>query len=445
MVKAKDLLKKSPSDLTSTNESEQEKVSAAYEDITKRLAKLRGESEDDEKLKDEPEEEVEEVEDDEKEDDEKIDDLEDMGEEEVEKKEEIKKEASDILDQEEDEGLTEKDIDQENQKDEQKMKVEEEVDSDLSEDSSLDAPLPRKTFEKSTPPEASGEPRQFKTHNINMPEDEPQTLPPKPATEQFDSLDDLADEDDVGTQGSNYPPNQEPPSQRPTGFAQRTLQNPDEDFDIPQANRNSQRPRYSFYDPKQEENQPTTQNYPPRQNRNNISPFGGDFSSHRNRGSKSSVFQLIILLLIGAAVIGGTVYFLKNQFNSGFALPFLSKASPTPNSTPVTSIQIPTPLPTPTPLAIDRSNYKVRILNGTGKTGLAASVSAKLKDLGYKVERTGNATNSAFLKTVVRVKENQASLSGQLVNDLFPDYAADISVSLKASDPSDGEIILGEK
>ena len=99
----------------------------------------------------------------------------------------------------------------------------------------------------------------------------------------------------------------------------------------------------------------------------------------------------------------------------------------------------------PSPKAVDRSAYTIRVLNGTGKSGLAAKIAGQLKDLGYKTEKVGNATNSAFKQTVVRVKSGEDALLEQLVKDLSGDFEADGQASLKSSESVDAEIILGAK
>ena len=104
-----------------------------------------------------------------------------------------------------------------------------------------------------------------------------------------------------------------------------------------------------------------------------------------------------------------------------------------------------TPEPTPTPPSIDRSKVKIRILNGTSTSGLAASAAASLKELGYSVSRTGNATNSAFLRTIIRTKTAGADLAQALIHDLASKFDATSEATLKDSDSDDAEIILGTK
>lgn len=161
------------------------------------------------------------------------------------------------------------------------------------------------------------------------------------------------------------------------------------------------------------------------------------FNPPPRRGkSKNLLLQLAVLSVIGLSVIGGTVYALKMQFKGMGTAP-----SPSPSL----EASIPSPTPSPSPeVSIDRSAYKVRVLNGTSTSGLAATVMAKLKELGYQTDRTGNATNSAFTQTQIRIKPSAIDVVAQLIRDLAPDRkAASSSSALKASDAADIEIILG--
>ena len=142
---------------------------------------------------------------------------------------------------------------------------------------------------------------------------------------------------------------------------------------------------------------------------------------------------LLLLGLIVLLAIGATGYLLRDRF---------TKVEPTP--TPTQVLETPQEKPTPTP-SFERSKYIVKVLNGTKTAGLAASVSAKLKDLGYQVGKTGNATNSAFEKTIIKVKPDLSELSTALLEDLKAEYSADTGPNLKDNDTSDAEVILGVK
>lgn len=154
---------------------------------------------------------------------------------------------------------------------------------------------------------------------------------------------------------------------------------------------------------------------------------------------KASLWHLLILLLIGAGVIGATVYFLKYQFNE--------PAKPTPSPEISTPTPVATPTPTPVPTISDRSGFTVRVLNGTSKTGLAGTILTKLKDAGFKTDRSGNATNSAFEQTIIRVKEGSQSsaLVETVTKDLGSDFSPISETTLKSNDKADVEVILGQK
>jgi len=163
------------------------------------------------------------------------------------------------------------------------------------------------------------------------------------------------------------------------------------------------------------------------------------FNRHQTQSPprKSSKWHLLILILIGLSVIGGTVYLLKKQFKE------TSAPSPSPQAAIVESSPIPSPSPIPT---LDKSSVKVRILNGTGKSGLAGTVSTKLKELGYKIDKTGNATSSSVEQTSIKSKTSVATGSAVLVTDLAPEYSAQVSDSnLKDNDSADFEVTLGTK
>lgn len=159
-------------------------------------------------------------------------------------------------------------------------------------------------------------------------------------------------------------------------------------------------------------------------------------TGYSEKKSGASKLLVLILSLIVLVLVGGTFYLFRDR---------LVGSKDNNKTTPAPTMRSPiveeTPEPTPEP--IDRSNFKLRVLNGTKTSGLASDVSSKLKDLGYQIDKTGNATNSAFTSTQVRVKADSSSLLDQLIKDLSPDYTASGSSSLKGSDTVDAEVILG--
>lgn len=172
----------------------------------------------------------------------------------------------------------------------------------------------------------------------------------------------------------------------------------------------------------------------PEQEIRPVNKFFGQPGNGNVPEDKSSVSKAL-LILVGVVIlllIGTSIYLLRNKLIG-------SKEKEQ-----ATTVEISTPTPQPTP-DFDRSKFTLRVLNGTKTSGIAASVSAKLKNMGYKTTKEGNATSSAFKRTEVRVKEKAQELLQQLIKDLLPDYDATSGANLKDTDEVDGEVILGVK
>lgn len=160
-------------------------------------------------------------------------------------------------------------------------------------------------------------------------------------------------------------------------------------------------------------------------------PSTGVYTSKNNGGSKKG--GLLILLVVALLVIGGSVFLLKSR------LGLSNNPTSSPSGAPIASAS---PSVTPSP-SFDRSKYKIRVLNGTKTSGLAASVSAKLVSLGYQSDKVGNATNSAFTTTVINAKSGLSDLVNNLISDLAPQFSATAGGTLPDSDSADAEVILG--
>ncbi|OGE31617.1 hypothetical protein A2631_00605 [Candidatus Daviesbacteria bacterium RIFCSPHIGHO2_01_FULL_44_29] len=172
-----------------------------------------------------------------------------------------------------------------------------------------------------------------------------------------------------------------------------------------------------------------------------IRPMGSRMNGAVVSGQKNSrpsrTLPIIILGLVALGVLGATVYLLK-----GGSL----KKAPTPTPSPQAPIVVASPSPSPSPeIQVNRSDFKIRVLNGTTKSGLAATLASKLKDLGYKIDKTGNAPSQTVVQTTIKLKASTASLSAQLIKDLAPDYEATVGANLKDTDAADGEVTIGAK
>lgn len=150
------------------------------------------------------------------------------------------------------------------------------------------------------------------------------------------------------------------------------------------------------------------------------------------------LWLLIILIIVGALIFA---------FVRGIG-PFaaLKKEKAVESSTPTTTLGA-SPSPEATSSTkLDKSQVKVRVLNGSGRAGVASSAKDYLESKGYKVKEVGNAANFDFEKTVIRLKDSFKKFQEILFADLSDKYSVKISdKSLEATDSADIEIIVGSK
>lgn len=163
------------------------------------------------------------------------------------------------------------------------------------------------------------------------------------------------------------------------------------------------------------------------------------------------LWLLIVLIIIGSLVfafVRGIGPFSRfSPFTNGDESE--STFSPTPISSPI-SFESPSPEATAeaevTQNEVDKSEPKIRVLNGSGKTGAAAALKDFLEDKDYQVTAIGNAESSDFEQTELRFKEGFGKFQESLISDLSDDYSVKISSEgLSDSDDVDIEIIVGSK
>lgn len=158
----------------------------------------------------------------------------------------------------------------------------------------------------------------------------------------------------------------------------------------------------------------------------------------RQSGSSKKWVILPIALII--IIFGAIVYFREeiiaklNNSQASTKTETIATVTPTPQLT-----------PTPTPISLDRSQYQVRVLNGTTQNGEASKLADKLKEMKWQILKVGNATNSATPKTLVRVKSKTQEAGGVMVSDLASDLSATISADLKSQDKADIEVVIGKE
>ncbi|MEK9178618.1 MAG: LytR C-terminal domain-containing protein [Patescibacteria group bacterium] len=150
------------------------------------------------------------------------------------------------------------------------------------------------------------------------------------------------------------------------------------------------------------------------------------------------------LLIVGAILaviilLGGLLFYYKGIQNStSNATP-----SPTPSPTPTASEE-----PTPTATAeakLDREKYGIEVLNGSGKSGQAASMQKILEDAGFKVDSIGNADDSSYSDSEISAKEKiEKEFLDELIKELSKTYEVSKKIGkLEDSEDSDIVIIVG--
>ncbi len=160
-----------------------------------------------------------------------------------------------------------------------------------------------------------------------------------------------------------------------------------------------------------------------------------DLSEMEKKSSKHVLLLVIVAIIsfglgLGVSYAVGKVFMGQSQS--------IATASPTP-----TASSSATPSPTP---SINRADITVEILNGSGIKGAAASAEKVFEDLGYTVERVGNADKSDYEESVVLVKSDaDESLSELILSDIKDSYTASISATLQSSATVDVRFIVGKE
>ncbi len=155
------------------------------------------------------------------------------------------------------------------------------------------------------------------------------------------------------------------------------------------------------------------------------------------------LFKKPVLIFLAAFIASVGGFFAFNKFGGGDMLgsvkiPFLAQATPTPTPIPPT----PTAAPTPTP-SFKMEEVKIKVLNGTGKPGLAGNAKSLLIGAGFEEVLTGNADNYDYKTTVIQVKDEFAGVE-QTIKEALADSTESPEVEvLDDEDTSDVIVILG--
>ena len=111
---------------------------------------------------------------------------------------------------------------------------------------------------------------------------------------------------------------------------------------------------------------------------------------------------------------------------------------PSPTTQPVTS--------TPTPaIKLNRKDFKIKVLNGSGISGKAKEAASILEKLGYKVIEIGNADSFDYKETVIKIKEEKKNFASLLTDDLKTYYTVSEKTVLLEENGVDAVVIVGKR
>lgn len=158
-----------------------------------------------------------------------------------------------------------------------------------------------------------------------------------------------------------------------------------------------------------------------------------------------SFFFIMIAVAIFVAVVSGALYVYFNGVTS--ISTGGSQATPVatypPQTTPMPTSAA-TPVPSASPAALD--SLKVSVLNGSGKAGEAGKAASLLKNAGFSITQTSNASSFDFAQTVVQVKSGVPSTVILAVEDaLKGTYSVATGDALAASSAYDVIVTVGAK
>lgn len=187
-----------------------------------------------------------------------------------------------------------------------------------------------------------------------------------------------------------------------------------------------------------------------------------EFPSYVHKSSGRTKFILPIIGIIVVLALGGGVYFLGIANDKKAAKsPIPAMVKPTPKqkllmeaSPSAKIIAKPTTKVTPTVVIdgkltatpeLNRSKFRVAILNGSGVPGAAKDVSANLTNLGYTIATIGNADDFTYKNITIKIKKGKNDYLLLLKNDIEKDSPNTV-ITTKTDDTieTDAEVIVGK-
>lgn len=155
-----------------------------------------------------------------------------------------------------------------------------------------------------------------------------------------------------------------------------------------------------------------------------------------NMENKKNILPVIAVFITTAAIVSVIIWFVVNKNNASKTEIEEAMITPTEEVTPT---EIPTPTPT---IAEISKELKLQVLNATDINGQAATIKAKLTDLGFENIAVGNSKEKVT-GNVVRLKPSLATASAYFESKLATDFPAEYSTDLKETSTYDVVFIIG--
>jgi len=170
---------------------------------------------------------------------------------------------------------------------------------------------------------------------------------------------------------------------------------------------------------------------------------------NNSKGTANKLFNLPkinfpkkeLLIFLSSFIVSFIVFVflskLKLNFNFG-----LTQTQPKPTSKITQAKPLPKSTATPTPI-VNKTELKIKILNGSGTPGKANEVKNLLKEKGYQEILTDNADSFDYEQTQLQVKKSISLATTTIKNDLKDNVSSFKETTLDEDEAADIVIIIG--
>lgn len=155
-------------------------------------------------------------------------------------------------------------------------------------------------------------------------------------------------------------------------------------------------------------------------------------------------YKLILLITVASALVVGFVAGGVYVYFSGLSQIDQEPPRSTQALATISPTETPEPSPAPPARDIDVSNYRVSVLNGSGKIGAAGSAASLLKEGGFEVANIGNASRYDYKETVIEVKDTvPEQVVRTLENALSKSYSVEMGEPIPSTSGYDIVVTVG--